>query len=273
MGLALDWAGAEGWNPGRCDADPFHTADAQGFLLGSLQDEPVALISAVRYGTDTGFIGFYIVQPAWRGRGHGWTLWQAAMARLAGRNVGLDGVPAQQANYRRSGFNLAWRNIRYQGSGRAPVEPSTAAAGERIVPLATWSFEVVAEYDRAFFPADRKAFLRRWIAQPGTLALGVAKDRRLTGYGVLRRCRAGWKIGPLFADTPGAAEALFTALSAQVPPDAPVFLDVPECHTDALALAERHGLHPVFETARMYTGAVPDIALARTYGITSFELG
>lgn len=32
-------------------------------------------------------------------------------------------------------------------------------------------------------------------------------------------------------------------------------------------------MKPVFETARMYTGAAPDIALARLYGVTTFELG
>jgi hypothetical protein len=32
-------------------------------------------------------------------------------------------------------------------------------------------------------------------------------------------------------------------------------------------------LYPVFETARMYRGRVPDLSLARTYGITTFELG
>ena len=41
----------------------------------------------------------------------------------------------------------------------------------------------------------------------------------------------------------------------------------------ATALAERYGLAPVFETARMYRGIDPDISLARTYGITTFELG
>jgi len=273
MGLALDWAAAEGWNPGHYDADAFHAADPQGFLIGLLNDKPAALISAVRYGVDTGFIGFYIVQPSLRGQGYGWALWQAAMAQLAGRNIGLDGVVAQQANYQRSGFKLAWRNIRYQGNGGASNDAAALGAGQRIVPLATWPFQSLLGYDRAFFPADRSAFLRSWIAQPLSLALGVARGEQLMGYGVLRPCRTGYKIGPLFADTPDLAESLFAALHAQVPSDAPIFLDVPECHADAVALAERHELHPMFETARMYTGAVPDISLQRTYGITSFELG
>lgn len=33
------------------------------------------------------------------------------------------------------------------------------------------------------------------------------------------------------------------------------------------------GLAPVFETARMYRGAMPRLPLERIFGITSFELG
>ena len=48
------------------------------------------------------------------------------------------------------------------------------------------------------------------------------------------------------------------------------------CHRfnkDAIALAEALGLKPVFETARMYTGAIAPLRLDRIFGITSFELG
>lgn len=49
------------------------------------------------------------------------------MARLNGRNVGLDGVVAQQPNYRRSGFRPAWTTMRYEGRPPAglPVPPGT----------------------------------------------------------------------------------------------------------------------------------------------------
>jgi hypothetical protein len=66
--LALEWAAAEGWNPGWHDAAAFHAADPEGFLIGHERGEPVALISAVRYGGSFGFIGFYIVRPDRRAR-------------------------------------------------------------------------------------------------------------------------------------------------------------------------------------------------------------
>src|SRR4051794_26606488 len=105
LNLMLEWADQEGWNPGLSDAECFHAADPEGFLLAFRDKEPVASISVVRYGRPFGFLGLYIVRPDLRGRGYGYRLWQAGMARLEERTVGLDGVVAQQDNYRRSGFS------------------------------------------------------------------------------------------------------------------------------------------------------------------------
>jgi len=190
------------------------------------------------------------------------------MATLGGRNVGLDGVVAQQHNYRKSGFTLAWRNIRQEGLGGG-----TAPADARLVPLAKVPLAAVLAYDRDFFPDGRDAFLRCWIQQPGSTALAWVEDGRLKGYGVLRPCRSGFKVGPLFADSAAVAEGLFSALKSAAGTDAKIYLDTPEVNEEAIALARRHGMVPVFETARMYTGPAPALPLEKLYGITTFELG
>ncbi|MFD2271530.1 hypothetical protein ACFS07_11130 [Undibacterium arcticum] len=66
-------------------------------------------------------------------------------------------------------------------------------------------------------------FLRCWINQPQSTALGILRNGTLAGYGVLRSCRSGYKIGPLFADSPELAEHLFLALKAHAPEGAPIF--------------------------------------------------
>ncbi|MYN18859.1 GNAT family N-acetyltransferase [Rugamonas sp. FT107W] len=268
LNIALDWAAIEGWNPGLHDAACFYAADPGGFLIGVLDGEPIASIFAVKYGVGFGFIGGYIVKPAWRGRGHGWALWQAAMARLAGRNVGLDGVVVQQANYAKSGFRLAHRNFRYEGRG-------TGRLGDArdIVPLSALSDEEICRYDRSFFPEERGSFLLCWVRHPHHISIGSVSGQGLTGYAVARPCRNGYKIGPLFADTPAVAERLFADLSGRLGLEQPVFLDVPELNPAAVALAERHQMQRCFETARMYTRESPELRMDRQYGITSFELG
>ncbi|MBA2965215.1 MULTISPECIES: GNAT family N-acetyltransferase [Ramlibacter] len=268
VALAIEWAAQEGWNPGLHDAQTFLAADPQGFFVGTLDGEPVASVSVVRYEPGFAFLGLYIVRPGWRGRGLGWALWQHGMASAAGRLVGLDGVVAQQANYRRSGFELAWRNVRYEGRGGG-----AAPADARLVDLAGVPFEAVRACDAACFPAERSAFLRAWLAQPDAAARGWIEDGRLQGYGVVRRCRSGWKIGPLVAGSEAVAEALFLALCAPAGAAEPVYLDVPEPHAAAVALARRHGMQVVFETARMYTGRAPAVPLDSLYGVTTFELG
>jgi len=265
LDTAIEWAAREGWNPGLHDADSFYATDPDGFLLAELKGEPAGCISVVAYDAHFGFLGFYIVRPEYRGRGFGLALWQAGMDYLGDRNVGLDGVVDQQENYRRSGFKLAYRNVRYEGAGGG-TKP------EGLTDSTDVPFQDLLRYDRTLFPADRPEFLRRWIAIPGSKALAYQEDGLLRGYGVVRPCRTGFKIGPLFADTPEIAESLFAGLSAHAA-SAPLFLDTPETNPAAVQLAQSHGMTPVFETARMYTGEAPEILLERIYGVTSFELG
>ena len=111
------------------------------------------------------------------------------------------------------------------------------------------------------------------MTQTGSTALEVRRDGRLAGYGVIRPCRVGYKIGPLFADDADLADRLFRSLISRVRPGDPVQLDIPATNPMALELVQTHGMRPVFETARMYTGVAPDLPMRRLFGITTFELG
>lgn len=274
LDLAIDWAAAEGWNPGLQDADCFYAADTGGFLMGWLADQPVAAISVVKYGDRFGFLGFYIVRPEYRGQGYGWRLWQAGLATLGNRNIGLDGVVDQQENYVRSGFTLAHRNIRYGGRRlELPSLDASAAKAHQIVSLASVPIEQVIAYDQAFFPAPRAAFIRCWLTRPQSYAVGILHNSQVAGYGVIRPCREGYKVGPLFADTPQFAAAIFRALQAHLPIGSEFYIDLPAVNVDAIALVESYAMIPVFETARMYTQSAPQLPLERTFGITTFELG
>jgi predicted N-acetyltransferase YhbS len=263
----LEWAAEEGWNPGLEDAACFRVADRDGFLVGCIDGRAVASISVVRYSASFGFLGCYIVRPEWRGRGLGLRLWQAGLAHLDGCTIGLDGVVAQQGAYRRSGFDLHSRNLRFAG------EPPRGHAGDaRLRRIDETLFPMIAAYDARYFPAPREAFLRCWLWSEGHVALALVEGAELRGYGVVRGCREGCKIGPLFAEHPEAADTLFRALAVEGG-RAPAILDVPEPNRPALALAERPGMRVSFETARMYRGPAPDIPLNGVYGVTSFELG
>jgi GNAT superfamily N-acetyltransferase len=267
--FAVESAALEGWNPGLHDAECFYRTDPEGFIIGILDKRPVACISAVSYQKQFGFIGFFVVMPEMRGKGYGLRLWQAAMDRLTGQNIGLDGVPAQVTNYMKSGFNLAYRNSRFEGfsSGLpSPACPMIAAIKE--IPLGK-----VLQYDRQCFPAERPAFIGSWLNQPSSSAFGYLENNQLRGYGVIRRCRKGYKIGPLFADNANIAEKLYLSLVSGTEKGSPVYLDIPEINPAAVKLAAQYKMKEVFATARMYSKGQPDIALEKVFGVTTFELG
>ena len=271
--LIIDWAAAEGWNPGLHDADSFYAADPDGFMIGLLDGEPISSISVVKFGPDFGFLGFYIVKPEYRRHGYGLRLWNEGMKYLEGRDVGLDGVPAQEANYERWCFRLADRNTHYEG---VSVAGQGGDDDPRIVSLANLPMDEILAYDDALVPAPRHDFLRAWMSRPDIVMLGVVENSRLRGYTVLRPCRTGYKFGPLFADDASLADALFRAAAGRVPSGTPLFLDVPGMNPAALALAEHYQMKPVFATARMYrlvTRPAIDVPLDRWFGVTSFELG
>ncbi len=266
---AIDWAAAEGWNPGLHDAESFYAADPNGFLMGEIDGEPVSTLSAVKYGNSFGFIGFYIVKPTYRGKGYGIQLWNAGIKYLAGRNIGLDGVLEQQENYKKFGFRLAYRNIRYEGVNESTTLPEKF----KITDLSSIPFSSIQSYDQTFFPEERSIFLKSWVKQSGHHALGIMDGEQLAGYGVIRKCREGYKIGPLFADTPELAESLFTALRNRIERSVSIYFDVPETNDAAISIAEKYKMKPVFETARMYTINTPKIPIQKLFGVTSFELG
>jgi len=167
--------------------------------------------------------------PGERGRGHGPALRTAAIRRLAGCAIGLDGVAAQQASYRRSGSTLARRNVRRSG---APSPPRAEAAA-----LCDLPFADLLAYDAAVAGYPRPAFLRAWTAQTSTRrGAAVVRDGALKGCGVVRDCRTGPKIGPLYADDPRTAESLLAALVARTPAR-PLVLDIPVGNAEAVALA------------------------------------
>jgi hypothetical protein len=260
------WAAAEGWNPGLSDGPAFFAQDPEGFFLGRIDGEPVSAISVVNYGAGYAFLGCYLVRPDLRGHGHGLTTWKTALAHAGNRTVGLDGVVAQQDNYRQSGFEIAYRTTRFTG-----IAPEREAAGG-VRPAGPADLAAIAAYDSACCPADRPRFLAEWLAGPGHRAFVRHDGERLTGYGVIRPGHDSPRIGPLFADTAEDARALFDTLVAGAAGQE-VAIDVPEPNAAGVALAEEAGLRPSFETARMYTGPVRAYAQERVFGAATLELG
>ncbi len=265
--IAIDWAEQEGWNPGIHDAETFYQADPNGFFIGEYKGKVVAVGCAVVYDEHFAFCGLYIVHPDYRGRGFGIQLTRERLRYVDQRNAGIDGVVENIPIYERIGYQLAYHNMRFQGSASGRDHDHQAT-----IPLSQLPFAQIEAYDRDCFPAPRSAFLEAWINQPDALALGYLEDGKLKGYGVRRKCVGGHKIGPLFADDFITAENLFLALQQNVEGDA-IYLDITDINPAARRLVEKHHMVQVFSTGRMYLKGQPKLLDEKVFGITTFELG
>jgi len=263
--LILDWAAAEGWNPGRDDAAAFHAADPAGFFVAERDGRPVAAISVVNHSDAFAFLGLYLCLPAWRGRGIGHALWTQALDHAGARTIGLDGVAAQQDNYAGSGFVRAGATLRFEGALAA--EPAAD-----IRPASPGDGAALAALDAAANGVERPRFLAAWVTPTATRrTLVLDAGAGPAGFATVRRCRAGVKIGPVVAADHAAGLRLARAALAALPSETAI-VDVPQANRPMIAALTALGFRETFATARMYRGPAP-AGSTMLQAIATMELG
>ncbi|MEM0947981.1 MAG: GNAT family N-acetyltransferase [Pseudomonadota bacterium] len=261
----LDWAAEEGWNPGLDDAEAFYAADPNGFYVAVDEaDRPIASISVVNHTPDFAFLGLYIVKPEFRGQGIGLSLWTHALKHADSRTIGLDGVEAQQANYRVSGFVSAGGTTRFMGSlaGQRQTNIREAAPHDllRLIEMEGNASGVV-----------KPDYLVEWLSEsPKRKTITLETSQPMGGFATIRACRSGAKIGPIVATDAETAFNL-TAHAATLF-DGPLTIDVPDSADGMKNLCEQMGFEPGFRTARMYRGEPPN-SDANMFAVSSLELG
>lgn len=262
----LGWAADEGWNPGLDDAAAFYVADPGGFLIKEAEGTPVAAISVVNHDADFAFLGLYLCKPAFRGQGHGMDVWRAGIAHAGGRCIGLDGVPDQQANYARSGFVKYGSSLRFEGRLDRDPDP-------RVRPAVPSEVTDMVGRDATASGIKRMAFATAWFSPtPTRTTIVLVEGAQIKAFATCRRCRLGSKIGPLYAGSEADALALLASNPFATSSD-PVFIDATGHDTALARLLTKHGFEPVFETARMFTGAPPERDTCVFQAIASMELG
>jgi GNAT superfamily N-acetyltransferase len=262
----LAWAAAEGWNPGLADAPAFYASDPEGFYLARVLGKPVAAISVVNHDPKNAFLGLYLCLPEFRGKGIGFATWQAALEHTGTRSVGLDGVPAQEANYRASGFVKTGSSMRHVGRW----EPRTSIAVRVMKPADSIA---VSALDASAVGYRRPAFLGAWLAPKLGLreTLVLECNGRVVGSATWRACGECTKIGPVLAPDLAGALGLISAVASRRP-NGPLIVDVPEANTALRAELTAAGFNVPFVTARMYRGEAPEVGVC-LQAIATMELG
>jgi hypothetical protein len=269
-GILDDWAAQEGWNPGRSDIDVALAFDPGAFIAIRKHGKLAGGGVNIAYGREAGFMGLFIMRADLRQQGIGRVLWHERLRRLRARlqpaaPIGMDGVLNMTPFYEAGGFAWLYRDLRYQGEAAGQRDPAA-------VPLDQVGWPELAAYDARVSGIRRPDFMRRWLTQPGGTGFAIQQSSGLSGYGFLRPCRSGCKIGPLYADSPEIAQRLLSSLLSAIPGQ-PVSLDVPEPNTAALRIMDELGWEQSFGCARMVNGPPIAFPVAEVFGVTSFEFG
>lgn len=266
--LINKWAINEGWNPGLDDARIFNAVDPGSLMALEVNGVTVGAISAVRLTDTYGFAGLFVLSPSYRKSRFGWMLLQAGLTRMEDRVIGSETIFELVRTYARYGMKPYYTTVSYHGT--APLHPPAWRPG---VELATASdADEMAAYDAESSGVQRGPFLRAWVQLPNSLVLVFKRQGRVCGMGMVRRCHHGVRIGPLQADDPAVAEALFDALSGFAPGEA-ISIDSSDINPDGPKLALAKGLVADSSTSRLYRGTPPVGRLQRVYGLISFSLG
>ncbi len=269
--LLGDWAAEEGWNPGLADIDVAWGYDPGAFIALRKDGVLAGGASIIAYGGKVGFLGLYIMRRDLRRQGLGRIFWQELLRRQESRlepgaPIGLDGVFTMAPFYAADGFNLLYRDLRYEGIATGKPDADAVALDQT-------GWDALLRYDAAVSGLDRAKFMRSWLSVPGSKGFALLSDAgAITGYGFARPCRTGYKIGPLYANETEGADRLLETLLAAIA-GAPVALDVPEPNENALQIAERRGWRQSFGCARMVRGTGGVVPVSRIFGVTSFEFG
>ena len=267
----IDWARNEGWNPGEFDYEVFWETDPDGFYGFFESDKLIAGGAIVSYNGKFGFMGLFIVHPDYRNKGLGRQLWFLRRDKLISRldegaSIGMDGVVAMQPFYSKGGFEIYYKDERYERLGEQ------FHISEFISNIELKDFELISAYDKKCFGFCRDDFLYNWLKMSNAKTFKYKGERSLMGFAVLRKVIEGYKIGPLFADNYNVAQELYKAcLNAAV--GANVYLDIPMLNENAVKLVKAFKAKYVFECARMYYNSPPEIEINKLFGITTFELG
>lgn len=267
----LNWAEQEGWNPAPHDADVFWATDPDGFYGFYFEGSLIAGGAVVSYNDEFGFMGLFIVKPEYRAGGIGRKLWYLRRDLLIGRlqknaPIGMDGVVEMQPFYKKGGFEIAYKEERYEKLG---LELETDS---RISTITDHDFNQVLSFDKQCFGFLRPQFLKPWIHLPDNKTFKYQRGDLINGYAIVRKVSRGYKIGPLFADDPHVAEELYKAC-LNVVIGQPLYIDIPMINKEAVSMIKKYDAKYVFECARMYYGQAPEIDIQKVYGVTTFELG
>lgn len=290
------------WEQNRSDKDHathWHSSRG-GYLVLTHKDasgeRPVGLVLPIIYPNKTGWVGFFVVEEAYRGTGGGRLLFQAALDTFKQHgveHVGLDGVLQQISTYQRRGFVEAGR-VKLMVT--KPIRELTVPAqiSEEIeAPVHLKSLKdvkpaAVEAMDEKVTGLKRADLWTKELLTSRPDAWGSAiegEDGEVLGFILVRSCENGYRIGPLYVGKRSWAKVLLWDVMKKikhldtVAEDSSLIAEVWGENADAIGLFEELGWeYSGVDYARMWldgkdTAAQKKGAVADTQAFAWFDAG
>jgi GNAT superfamily N-acetyltransferase len=259
-----------GWNQTEGDWRRFLALAPEGCFGVEVAGRLAGTTTVLSYGSALAWIGMVIVDPAFRRRGLGRGLMDAALARAEGcAAVGLDATPMGQPLYEQLGFVAAFTLDRTVAPSLPPLTPEPGSAA-RLTPA---DLAALVTLDAAVTGAERPALLADLLATAPDLAWGVRRSGELSGFCLGRFGSRFAYLGPVIAPDADQAWALLQG-AAQGLTGQPLALDVPREQTAWRKRLAGAGFAAERPLVRMYLrGLAPPRDLARLFALAGGELG
>jgi len=215
------------WNQRLADWRMLLTLAPEGSFAALAEGRVVGTAIGVDYG-GFAWIAMMLVDPAYRGRGLGRRLLEAAMASVPpGRPIRLDATPMGRPLYQAYGFEDEVMLTRHVADGSTHLRTSRphTFAPRDVRPLVPADLPLLAAQDAAVFGGNRRAVLEWALDGAPHYARVVEGEAEPIHYCLGREGRLFDQIGPVVAGNDAIAQALVSAALAAAG-DRPILLDV-----------------------------------------------
>ena len=265
-------AAAESWYPGTHDHISYFAADNTGYFVGEMNGKPISCVSLVKHTKYIAYLGMFLVDREYQGKGYGKAAMNVAKATIDDRYncMGDSTIETLDANLIR-GFKVAWYQQCFNFT--VPRNLSNGAIkvdGVNVVSPSKVLFPVILQYDTEVNDYPRPLFLEKWVFAPNCFC-SVATDSNgdVVGYGVVRRTvgKVGWRIAPLYADNSDIARMLYHDMCikvAAVDPNALMTVDASygkNFSPNSLKLVQELQGRQTFTLYRIFTKGAPSNTL------------
>lgn len=281
LNLVVKWAQEEGWSIEMTDVEAYLAQGEDCFKLLLLDDIPIGALSIVKHSNNFAFIGLFLVNKDFRNLGYGKYIWNECLKDtpsnpISSFSFGLCAVSKQIPRYSAYGFNSLFGFSHYKT--KSPDSVSTIKI-QNINTFDPSFFNKVIQYDSMVFYGRRENFLSTLLKTQGVKAFLKMEEDNIVGYGIIRNCNNGFRIGPLFANDFETAKSLMEKLLNSVAnTNKKVILDSPSLNKYLVCLAEYFKLErePENDTQLMIKGDLPYNVMTnieKNYAIASLEMG